>query len=156
MNLYMCVHCISSFQNPSGSNLSLDNDCSDGITTGWFLPVLELHVCGTTCLLGTFFVSSFFFFFSFFTQHNGLDMCFVFECSIAPSPSLLSFRPAFFLLSTTVLLNEGLFGLQRTLENVWRQFWSSQLNRGHYWQLVGRGKIYKIWTCWFEVTLLYF
>ena len=28
------VHCISSFQNPSGSNLSLDNDCSDGITTG--------------------------------------------------------------------------------------------------------------------------
>lgn len=155
MNLYMCVHCISSFQNPSGSNLSLDNDCSDGITTGWFCLFLNF-MCVEPHAFWALFLCLAFFFSSFFTQHNGLEMCFVFECSIAPSPSLLSFCPSFFLLSTTVLLNEGLFGLQGTLDNVWRQFWSSQLNRGHYWQLVGRGKIYKIWTCWFEVTLLYF
>ena len=49
-------------------------------------------------------------------------MCFVFECSIAPSPSLLSFLPSFFLLSTTVLLYQGWFGLLGTLDNVRRQF----------------------------------
>lgn len=60
--------------------------------------------------------------FFFLTQHNALEMCFVFEGSIAPSPSLLSFLLSFFLSSTTVLLSEGWLGLQGPLDNVWRQF----------------------------------
>lgn len=29
---------------------------------------------------------------------------------------------------------------QETLDNVWRYFWLSHVERGYYWQLVGRGQ----------------